>query len=120
MINDAQTVFDMQKDLVSYCVRDILQHCCGKFRHLFMQHASNIDPFKDSITIASACNRVYRQLFLKILCPPSKNDISDERSELLTQVSDINLRRGISEFVVTRKYCNKRNTEEKRKNFKSV
>ena len=32
----------------------------------------------------------------QILCPPSKNDISDERSELLTQVSDINLRRGIS------------------------
>ena len=64
---DSQTVFDFQKDLVSYCVSDvdILQRCCGRFRHLFMQHASNIDPFQDSITIASACNRVYRHLFLK-------------------------------------------------------
>ena len=37
---------------------------------------------------------------------------------LLTQVSAINLRRGISEFDVTQKYCNKTNTEEKREIFK--
>ena len=62
-----QTEFHFQRDLEKYCISDvnILRQCCGKFRKLFMQHAGDIDPFKNSFTIASACNRVYRTLFLK-------------------------------------------------------
>ena len=63
---ETQTNFDFEKDILAYCISDvdILQRCCSKFRKLFMTHAEGIDPFQGSITIASACNRVYRQLFL--------------------------------------------------------
>jgi hypothetical protein len=59
--------FDFQEDLVKYCISDvdILQRCCGTFRKIFMKHAEGIDPFVSSITIASACNEVYRKLFLE-------------------------------------------------------
>lgn len=35
-----------------------------KFRKIFIKETT-VDPFKNSITIASACNRVFRKLFLK-------------------------------------------------------
>ena len=62
-----QEHFDFQADLVKYCISDvdILQRCCGKFRELFLQYTGNIEPFVSSVTIASACNEVYRTLFLK-------------------------------------------------------
>ena len=62
-----QTEFDFQKDIVDYCISDvdILQRCCSKFRALFMEYAAGIDPFEQTITIASACNRVYRTMFLQ-------------------------------------------------------
>ena len=49
-----------------YCVSDvdILQRCCGSFRTLFLKH-TQCEPFLKAITIASACNQVYRSLFLK-------------------------------------------------------
>jgi hypothetical protein len=62
-----QKHFDFQLDLEKYCISDvdILQRCCGKFRSLFIQHADGIDPFAQAVTIASACNEVYRKLFLE-------------------------------------------------------
>ena len=64
-------VFDFDKELFEYCKLDveILQQACVKFRELFMKLTSfdrykGIDPFKHSVTLASACNLVYRSLFL--------------------------------------------------------
>lgn len=58
--------FDMQKDLVEYCVSDvdILTKACVKFRKMFLDEC-NVCPFSEAVTIASACNLVYRRNFLK-------------------------------------------------------
>lgn len=62
-----QTHFDFQTDLKKYCISDvdILQRCCGRFRTLFLEHTHNVEPFVHPVTIASACNLVYRTHFLK-------------------------------------------------------
>ena len=62
-----QTYFDFQADLEKYCISDvdILHRCCGHFHSLFMEHTDNIDHFNKSFTIASACNKVYRTMFLQ-------------------------------------------------------
>ena len=64
--------FHFQEELVSYCRSDvdILRKCCLKFRELFMNLTKQgdhrgIDPFEKCITIASACNLVYRTNFLQ-------------------------------------------------------
>lgn len=58
--------FDFREELTSYCVSDvdILQRCCGVFRRLFVEY-TGLEPFTKSITIASACNRVYRTHYLR-------------------------------------------------------
>ena len=58
--------FDLQHELRQYCRSDvdILQRACGEFRKLFVE-TTGIDPFASATTIASACNVVYRTLFLK-------------------------------------------------------
>ncbi|WAR09982.1 ZN358-like protein [Mya arenaria] len=65
------TPFDFQREILRYCQSDvdILRKCCLKFRALFMDltkvgDSKGIDPFEKCITIASACNLVYRTLFL--------------------------------------------------------
>ena len=62
-----QSHFDYQADLEKYCVSDvdILRRCCSQFRSLFQEHAGGIDPFHKCFTIASACNKVYRTMFLQ-------------------------------------------------------
>ena len=62
-----QTEFDFQQHLETYCVSDvdILQRCCGKFRALFIEYTNGVEPFLKPITIASACNEVFRTMFLK-------------------------------------------------------
>lgn len=64
---NTQTEFDFQQRLESYCVSDVdvLQRCCGKFRALFMEYTDGIEPFLKAITIASACNEVFRTMFLQ-------------------------------------------------------
>ena len=59
-------VFDFEKEILQYCRSDvdILRRCCLKFRDLFI-NTTGVDPFHSCITIASACNRVYRSKFLK-------------------------------------------------------
>ncbi len=45
---------------------DILLKCCMKFRDQFMKTTpSPVDVFHSSITIASACSKVFRKNFLK-------------------------------------------------------
>ena len=63
--------FDLQADLLRYCRSDVdvLRKCCLKFRSLFgkltkTDKHKGIDPFEKCITIASACNLVFRTLFL--------------------------------------------------------
>ena len=60
------TLFDLQAELEAYCDSDvdILQRACGVFRKLFRAY-SGLEPFRNSLTISSACNRVYRTNFLR-------------------------------------------------------
>ena len=43
---------------------DILRRCCLEFRQLFCKF-TDIDPFEKSLTIASACNMVFRTNYLE-------------------------------------------------------
>lgn len=60
------STFNLQKELLEYCIDDVkvLSTCGMKFRDIFMD-ISAVDPFSTSLTIASACNRVFRRNFLK-------------------------------------------------------
>ncbi|XP_074650414.1 uncharacterized protein LOC141905419 [Tubulanus polymorphus] len=59
-------VFDMQHELIGYCRSDvdILMQSVINFQHQFFALTS-VDPFRNSITIASACNLALRTNFLK-------------------------------------------------------
>ena len=59
-------LFDNRRELETYCQDDVtvLREACRVFRREFLQ-VSNIDVFHESVTIASACNKVLRKLFLK-------------------------------------------------------
>ncbi|KAJ8974555.1 hypothetical protein NQ317_000531, partial [Molorchus minor] len=59
-------VFDMQRDLVECCVSDvqILKEACLKFRQQLLE-TTNVCPFTEACTIASACNKVFRRNFLE-------------------------------------------------------
>ena len=63
---NTEYVFDFEKEIEEYCRSDvdILRRCCLQFKQL-MEEACNLDPFKYCVTIASACNRVFRQEFLE-------------------------------------------------------
>ena len=59
-------VFDFQAEILRYCQSDvdILRRCCLEFRELFRE-ITDVDPFPQCRTIASACNLVFRKTFLK-------------------------------------------------------
>ena len=59
-------VFDFAKEITAYCASDvdILRRSCMEFRELF-RDSTGIDPFEKCLTIASACQLVYRTNFLK-------------------------------------------------------
>ena len=66
------TIFDFQEEILKYCRLDvdILEKGCLEFRKLFMsltssKHYKGIDPLKHCVTLPSACNLVFRTLFLK-------------------------------------------------------
>ena len=65
-LEESNFVFDFQKELTLYCRSDvdILRRCCLQFRKLFKE-VTTLDPFSHCITIASACNLVFRHTFLK-------------------------------------------------------
>ena len=52
---------NFQEEIKTYCRSDvdILHRCILKFRALFLE-TTGVDPFESCITIASACNMVYR------------------------------------------------------------
>ena len=59
--------FYFQEDIVEYCPSDvdILRRCCLRFKQL-MEETCNLDPLKYCcITIASACDLVFRKEFLE-------------------------------------------------------
>ena len=66
--------FDFNKELRSYCKNDVevLLRAVLAFREKFMTMTTDrskapegVDPYINSMTLASACNLVYRQLFLR-------------------------------------------------------
>jgi len=59
-------VFDNKRVLEAYCQDDVsvLREACRVLRREFIQIA-NIDVFLESVTIASACNKVIPKRFLK-------------------------------------------------------
>ena len=65
-LTNAEYVFDFETEIEEYCRSDvgILRRCCLQFKQL-MEEVCNLDPFKYCVTIASACNRVFRQEFLE-------------------------------------------------------
>ena len=65
-IKSQEFVFDFQADILRYCQSDvdILRHFCLELRELCHQ-VTNVDPFAQCLTIASACNPVFRKTFLQ-------------------------------------------------------
>ena len=63
---DNEYVFDFNKEIINYCRSDvdILRKCCMEFREMLLE-ITDIDPFENCLTIASACHEVYRANFLK-------------------------------------------------------
>ena len=78
-LEEEKFVFDFQKEIISYCRSDvdILRKCCLQFRADF-QKVTLLDPFAKCITIAAACNLVFRCKFLKentiAIIPPQGYD----------------------------------------------
>ncbi|KAG5863026.1 hypothetical protein JTB14_010428 [Gonioctena quinquepunctata] len=58
--------FHVQKEIEEYCISDvdILTDSCLKVRDLLISE-TQVCPFMEATTIASACNKVYRRNFLK-------------------------------------------------------
>jgi len=58
--------FDNRRVLEQYCQDDVrvLRQACRAFLREFME-TGNLDVFLESITIASACNKVLRKRFLQ-------------------------------------------------------
>lgn len=61
-----QYLFNMAEELIEYCISDvdILRRACNKFQQMFKSEC-NVSPYTEAVTIASACNRVFRRNFLK-------------------------------------------------------
>lgn len=63
------TTFDFQKEFQDYCWSDVflLTAGCCKFRQVILNltQPNPIDPFENSITIASLCHLIYRSMILK-------------------------------------------------------
>jgi len=59
-------VFDNRRVLEQYCQDDVtvLREPCQVFRRDFME-IGNVDVFLEAVTIASACNKVFRKQFTK-------------------------------------------------------
>ena len=59
-------IFNFKEEIVRYCRSDvdILRKCCMEFREM-LREITSIDPFEKCLTIASACQEVYRAKFLE-------------------------------------------------------
>ncbi|XP_028393192.1 uncharacterized protein LOC114517603 [Dendronephthya gigantea] len=80
-------VFNFQDEILKYCRSDvdILRRCCMDFREMF-RDVTGIDPFEKCLTIASACNLVFRRKFLRedtiAIIPPNGYRPRDKHSIL--------------------------------------
>ena len=65
-LKNEEYLFDFEQEIEEYCLGDvdILRRCCLKFKQL-MEETCQLDPFQYCVTIASACNRVFRHDFLE-------------------------------------------------------
>ena len=89
-------IFDFQSEMYNYCVSDvdILRRGCMQFRKIMMEvtsvrktnekgeiitHTGGIDPF-NYVTIASACQAIYRQLFLKEEYETCLTDLTNDKN----------------------------------------
>ncbi|KAG8226562.1 hypothetical protein J437_LFUL004734 [Ladona fulva] len=59
-------VFSMEDETRKYCDQDvrILRYSCLRFRDIFLA-STGVDPFREAVTIAGACTKVFRRNFLK-------------------------------------------------------
>ncbi|KAG5880013.1 hypothetical protein JTB14_037402 [Gonioctena quinquepunctata] len=82
--------FVMQGELVEYCIADvdISTKACLKFRDQLLT-TTNVCPFIEATTIASACNKVFRRNFLNSnsigVIPKNGYRHSDEQSKIALQ-----------------------------------
>ncbi|KAK4882043.1 hypothetical protein RN001_005362 [Aquatica leii] len=80
-------VFNFQSEIVKYCISDvdILRKACLDFWSRFTK-SNGVDPFRESCTIAGACNTVFRRHFLKDdtigLIPPNGYRMADQQSSI--------------------------------------
>jgi hypothetical protein len=83
-------IFDMRYEMIKYCREDvnILRQSCLKFRDCFLK-TNNVDPFLECITIASACNLVFRRNFLKRetigIVPQNGYRLSDKQTTIASR-----------------------------------
>ncbi|KAG5869865.1 hypothetical protein JTB14_031597 [Gonioctena quinquepunctata] len=82
--------FVLQRELVEYCIADvdILTKACLKFRDQLLT-TTNVCPFIEATTIASACNKVFRRNFLNSnsigVIPKNGYRHSDKQSKIALQ-----------------------------------
>jgi hypothetical protein len=64
--DEKSSVFDNKRVLEQYCQEDVtvLRQSCQAFRREF-KDIGKIEVFQESITIASACNKVFRKRLLQ-------------------------------------------------------
>lgn len=88
-------IFDFQSEMYNYCVSDvdILRRGCMQFRKIMMEvtsvsetnekgeitHTDGIDPY-NYVTIASACQAIYRELFLKEEYETRMTDLTNDET----------------------------------------
>ena len=84
-LKDSNYIFNFQEEILKYCRSDvdILRCCCLEFRELF-RSVADIVPFEKCLTIASACNLVFRKNFLRersiAIIPPHGYWLQDKQS----------------------------------------
>ncbi|KAG8225716.1 hypothetical protein J437_LFUL008101 [Ladona fulva] len=75
-------IFNMADEIRKYCIQDvrILWSACLRFREIF-RASTQVDPFREAITIASAYMRVFRKTSLKPetvgVVPPRRSPIAE-------------------------------------------
>ncbi|KAK4880439.1 hypothetical protein RN001_008585 [Aquatica leii] len=83
-------VFDFNIEIVKYCISDvnILRKACLEFWNRFTT-SNGVDPFRESCTIAGACNTVFRRNYLTEnsigLIPPNGYRMADKQSTIAIQ-----------------------------------
>ncbi|CAC5385562.1 unnamed protein product [Mytilus coruscus] len=106
---NVKSIFDCSVELLKYCRLDvdILRRCCLKFRELFMTLSNaddeGIDPFATCITIASACNLVFRTNFLRPdtigIIPVQLKDTDLKRNILSKRYNGLNTYRTLKRYI---------------------